>query len=535
MREGKLRWWLGLSILLAVVTTLPYFVGFARQSEAWRFTGFVFAVEDGNSYIAKMLQGAEGSWLFRTPYSAEPQGGILAFLPYLLLGKLASPPGMHTQLVALFHLFRMLAIPVLVLAMYRLAGEFLENESWRRWVVWVGVAGGGLGWVLLLWNAPGPLQGPPLEFYSPESFGFLALFGIPHLVVARALLLLAMVNYLQAAATPRRGWLAGICLFAMGFFQPITIVTGFAVIGMHQLLLGVRSFLDRDMGSWWPWLRAGLRAGLLPFPFLIYNLWKFSSDPYLRRWAAQNIIRSPAPAQYLLSYGLLLIPALAGLWLCWRRRGQARDLLLVAWVLILPALAYFPHNLQRRLPDGAWVSLTLLAAIALERWFSSAKLGSALGVSLAGASLVSSMVLVLGGLGAAINPAPPVFRSGEEVGTFQWIAEHGKPGEAVLAAYATGNALPAWAPMHVLIGHGPESADLAQLEPRVADFYSGDMGAAERQGFLMHYGVSWVFWGPAERALGSFDPAESGNLTLAERQGEYCVYAVGRSQAGDGN
>ncbi len=535
MRGGKLRWWLGLSLLLAVVTTLPYYLGFARQSEAWRFTGFVFAVEDGNSYIAKMLQGAEGSWLFRTPYTVEAQGGILAFLPYLLLGKLASPPGMHTQLVALFHLFRVLAIPLLVFATYRLAGEFLANESWRRWAVLVSAAGGGLGWVLLLWNAPGPLQGPPLEFYSPESFGFLALFGIPHLIVARALFLLAIVNYLQAYNSPRRGWLAGLCLVAMGFFQPITIATSFAVIGTHQLLLAGRAFLNRDMGSWRPWLAAGLRAGLLPLPLLLYNLSKFNTDPYLRGWAAQNIIRSPAPAHYLLSYGLMLAPALAGLWLCWRRRGQARDLLFVAWALVLPALAYFPHNLQRRLPDGAWVALTLLAAIALERWFSNAKLGAGLGISLAGASLVSSLVLVLGGLGAASSPAPPVFRSGEEVGAFQWIAGHGKPGDAVLASYGTGNALPAWAPMHVLIGHGPESADLAELAPLVDDFYTGIMGPAGRQEFLMHYGVDWVFWGPAEQALGAFDPAESTNLTLAFHQGDYFIYAVAGGQGGDGN
>jgi hypothetical protein len=91
-------------------------LAFQTQGEAWRFTGFVFAVEDGNSYIAKMLLGANGAWLFRTPYTADPQRGVLAFLPYLLLGKLAAGEGIHEQLVALFHLFRILAIPAAVLA-----------------------------------------------------------------------------------------------------------------------------------------------------------------------------------------------------------------------------------------------------------------------------------------------------------------------------------------------------------------------------------------------------------------------------------
>jgi len=79
------------------VTMLPYLLGYASQGDAWRFTGFVFGVEDGNSYIAKMLSGSAGAWLFRTPYTPEAQRGVLAFLPYILLGKLASPPGLHEQ------------------------------------------------------------------------------------------------------------------------------------------------------------------------------------------------------------------------------------------------------------------------------------------------------------------------------------------------------------------------------------------------------------------------------------------------------
>lgn len=526
MNRDHVRWCLGFSILLALVTTLPYLMGFTRDSEAWCFTGFVFAVEDGNSYIAKMLQGASGAWLFQTPYTAEMQRGVLAFLPYILLGKLASPPELHTQLVAIFHLFRVLAIPFLVFATYQFAEVFLTSESWRRWAVVVSTAGGGLGWVLLLWNASGPLEGPPLEFYSPESFGFLALFGIPHLIVARGLFLLALTNYLRGAKSRRRAWSAGVFLLAMGLFQPITIVTSYAVIGAHQALLGIRFLRSGGMEIWRPWLRAAVQTALIPLPFVLYNLWRFSTDDYLRRWALQNVIRSPAPAQYLLSYGLLLVPAIAGVWICWRHRAEARRLMLVAWVLILPALAYFPHNLQRRLPDGAWVALTVLAAIGLDHWLAGRKPGPALGISLAGASLFSSLVLIVGGLGAASNRTPPVFRDAEEVVAFQWIGEHASPGDVVLAAYSTGNAMPAWAPVRVLIGHGPESADLARMQTQVEGFFADEMGPPEREQFLARNRVDWIFWGPAERAFGSMNPPGAVDGLLAYDRGGYFVFAV---------
>src|SRR3990172_3657836 len=110
-REER-RWCLALGLVLGLATTLPYVWAFLREGAAWRFSGFVFGVEDGNSYLAKMLEGAYGGWLFRTPYTTAAQTGILAFFPYLLLGKLASGVALHEQLIALFHLAPFLFTPL---------------------------------------------------------------------------------------------------------------------------------------------------------------------------------------------------------------------------------------------------------------------------------------------------------------------------------------------------------------------------------------------------------------------------------------
>jgi uncharacterized membrane protein len=70
-----------------------------------------------------------------------------------------------------------------------------------------------------------------------------------------------------------------------------------------------------------------------------------------------------------------------------------------------------------------------------------------------------------------------------------------------LSAYATGNALPAWAPVRVVLGHGPESADLDQLLPAVERFYVG-MSEDARTAFLETYEVDYLWMGPREHALG---------------------------------
>jgi len=233
-RERRAFWaYAGVFLL---ITSLPYVIGFEVQGDDWVFSGFVFGVEDGNSYIAKMRLGMEGHWLFRTPYTVMPQRGTLAFLPYLILGKLASPPAAHLQLVSLFHLFRVAATLFALFATYRFMATFLEEAAWRLWATALATLGGGLGWMLLLIGRTFDGSQPPLEFISPETFGFLAYLGLPHIALGRGLLLLALRAYLVGASGSRKGWLGGLALLAAGLAQPLALVAGFVAIGAHHCL-----------------------------------------------------------------------------------------------------------------------------------------------------------------------------------------------------------------------------------------------------------------------------------------------------------
>jgi len=131
------------------ITSIPYILGFAVQNPNWVFTGFIFGVEDGNSYIAKMLTGAAGEWLFRTPYTSYPQNGVFAFPFYIWLGKLGSTPGLHEQLVVLYHLFRICAGVLAIIATFDFIALFVKGSRNRQLATALVVLGGGLGWVLL--------------------------------------------------------------------------------------------------------------------------------------------------------------------------------------------------------------------------------------------------------------------------------------------------------------------------------------------------------------------------------------------------
>jgi hypothetical protein len=288
--------------------------------------------------------------------------------------------------------------------------------------------------------------------------------------------------------------------------------------------------VTRHIQQWKELLILACLAALLPAPFLAYNFLEFNLDPFLKAWTEQNRILSPHPVHYLLAYGLLLPFAFFGAWRLLCRRPW-EGLMLVPWVLSLPLLAYAPVAIQRRLPEGIWIALVVLSLSALEelrtRWRKTnqrAKEGwLSFPLLLA---YPSTLILLVGGFLTAIRPALPVFRPAAEITAFQSLQEQARPAEVVLTSFESGNPLPAWAPLRVVIGHGPESANLSRLRPLVSAFYSVGATDFDRLEFLRKENVNYVFYGPAERSLGSWDPSQAAFLRQVYDDGINQIYKV---------
>jgi hypothetical protein len=521
----------GYSVLIILLTTLPYILAFSFEGDAWSFTGFVFGVEDGNSYIAKMLRGYAGDWLFFTPYTTAEQGGVVAFLPYLLLGRLAGGIEIHRQHIILFQAMRVASIPFVVYATYRFISLFIDKIWWRRWATILGTLGGGLGWITLISGQGAVLGSLPLDFISPETFGFLSILGLPHLIITRGLLLLGLVFYLEGREDHRKAWVGGGCLLLLTFIQPLSVLVAYAAFGAHVVAVAIYGLINKQRLKLGSWFRTAIRVSLPSLPVVIYLAFQFSSDPFLKAWTAQNRILSPHIAHYALAYVLVLIPAIFGARVIIQSKKTA-SLFPLSWVVISLVLAYFPYNLQRRLPEGSWVAWAVLAAVGMMTLFKEERKRRIGGVVLLAFSLISSAVLIIGGVNVARKPSSPIFRPVEEVAAFDWLAQHAENGDHVLASFSTGNVLPAWAPIRVVIGHGPESVDLARLAPQVEAFYAESASTQARQKFLHEHDVRFVFYGPNEKMMSGWNPDESPILVEVYSGWEYQIFEVGveRSQ-----
>jgi hypothetical protein len=521
LRERKSA--LILAIIVALVTTIPYLAGYAAQGGDWRFSGFIIGVEDGNSYLAKMLSGAAGDWLFRTPYSAAQQKGVIAFLPYILLGKLTSQPAQHEQLVAIYQLFRVLGVFLAVLASYDFISIFIEKRELKMWALTLIVFGGGLGWILVLIGQKGFLGSLPLEFISPESFGFLALFGFPHLACSRALLLWGMTAFLKR----ENGFLAGVIWLGMGFFQPMVVVIAWTVISAHSLislmlrLREVQPVLETGKNYFKEIFLKPVQAFLVSAPIIVYTGTAFLTDPYLKGWAEQNQLPSPPAAHYLIAYGLLLpliYPGIKSL----IKGNRYHAVLLTGWLVILPFLVYAPVNTQRRLAEGSWVVIVITSLA----FFSNKEHLTWQWRTYLGLAFPSTILLMAGTIAAVTQPSEPVFRPREEILMYQALEESAVDRPVVLSSFEIGNTIPAWLPVRVVLGHGPESINRQGIETDLERIFSNMTADSDRNRLLNVYQVDYLIWGPIEKSQSTWTPRINPGLDLFYNEGEYSIFEV---------
>ena len=516
MDQHRRRWALGYGIFLAILTALPYAIAFASENADWVFTGFLFGVDDGNSYIAKMLAGASGDWTFRTPYSTLPQGGLLFIYAYfLLMGKLAAPPELHLQLLLIFQVFRFAAVVLISMATYDFIAYFEPRESFRRFGTVLATLGGGLGWLLTALGAGSLFGSLPLDFYSPETFGFLSILGVPHLAVGRALLLwgiLALVNPGQGNRyRTHAGFRSGLLWLAAGIFNPIAPAVGWLVVGLWLVLTGMRGRIS----TWWGRFKPLTIAAGISSPVVLYTLIGSMVEPFFREWAAQNRILSPHPLHYLFAFAIYLPWILIGARRILAERSPGKMLPLL-WVGLIPVLAYLPLGLQRRLPEAAFTAIAVLVVWGMGQRHEETPVAPRQWMWLVPAFL-SSLFLLTGGLSAAGSRSEPVFRPAAEVQALDFLVAHAERDAVVLATKDIGNVVPAFAPVRVVIGHGPETVHFDEILLRVNAYFSGELSGEEQYTLFQDFDVSYVF-GRSEDT-----PAPSGWLRVYD-EGGYVIF-----------
>ncbi len=456
------------------------------KAQNGNFNGFVIGVDDGNTYIAKMLRGSEGDWLFRTPYTSELQNGSLSYLPYILIGKLAGGPAIHDQLLALFHLFRAFGITIFIWGTNKFLTCFIADNYFRRWAMVFITFAGGLGWIIPLLGKSEWWGRMPLEFYSPETFGFLSIFTLPHLAFGRGLLLYGLakvITFFDDNSKVSTLFYASAAFFLAGFFQPIYSALG---IMLSSLIMLVKWKKNKDKSPTKS-VRQGIYLFICPGLWVIYYLVLSKFDHFFRAWTNQNVITSPNPLHYLLAYGILAAVIIISLVKDPEIFKDGNIQFLLLWIIILPILAYFPSNLQRRLPDGIWTSFVVLAAIGLGK-IEKEKSKVMISQIILLISLPASLILYAGTIFSVLKPTSPLFVRQDKLDFIQSVYDN-DPNAVIISDFRTSNEIPAYFPLRMINGHGPEATLRPKLEMAFKEFVIDSTSLYE---IAKELGANWI-------------------------------------------
>ena len=532
-REGawaEVRLVVGVLLALWVVSFLPTLYGYLSCPPDRWFSGVVYNMHDTAQYLS-WVREASTSLFTDNKLTAEPTPAVFVNLHWWLPGRLASWVGMGFG--SMYQLYRLIAVALLVGVNYLFAARLFADRT-RRWFAFLlSLVGSGLGWVwvALKYATGGAAPFFPLDIYTTPGNGFWVMVASPHLTLAAALTAGVLLLALQAVERDRLGWAlgaGGLALF-LGLGHIYDLVTVWAVLALFGLLLVLR-----DGRFWRTLLLLGVVVALSA-PAPLYWGW-VSSHPAWAQALAQydNLgVFTPEPPHLLILLGVPFLLAVATFdgWV--PLRVQRRQWLLTkSWFALVPLLVYLPLHFQVMLLTGYTVPVAALATRGLFDhvlpWL------AARGERLARWTPVAFLLLaaltnvyLFGWRFVELSRHDyPFYLHRDEVEAMAWLEAETPPDEVVLSSFVVGHFIPGLAGDRVFLGNAVMTLDFNRKRELVRAFFGDGMTDAERAALLRQYDVRYVFYGPAERALGGYDPEQAPFLEPVYSSGEVVVYGV---------
>jgi hypothetical protein len=265
MSKTESRWALLWAVVIVGLASLPYLVAWQLAPADTHYTGLLINHYDGESYYAKMQQGARGDWLFHLPFTPEPHDGAFVYTFYLALGHLAALT--HLPIPLTYHLARVLAGLFLLLVAYRFLTRFFERVPMRRAAFLLLGFSSGFGWLLAR------LGLVTADLWVAEGFTFLSILINPHFPLAIGLMLLLFGCILDLHHT--KGRIARQVAGAVAASLALSLV--------HPIATPIAPFPSGTMLLATAWCCSWPSAGSSSLPAAVKTL-TFSSWPGSAAW-----------------------------------------------------------------------------------------------------------------------------------------------------------------------------------------------------------------------------------------------------------
>ncbi|MEO8610811.1 MAG: hypothetical protein ABI690_23140 [Chloroflexota bacterium] len=515
--SAEWRWVVIVAVGLTALAFIPFlWVAVSGVSGTdWQFMGVLNNYRDGATYLSKMAQGMEGSWLINFRHTPEDHSAVFIQALYPTLGQLARL--VRIPSIALFHAARVVASLIMYLALYHLAASIWTRLRTRRLFFLLVAFCSGLGWLF----SNGDVTFPDLSIAEMYPFySSLVNVHFPLSIACLALLTSIFITEFRPGAVgdpgiSNGGLIAGLLSFALSLLFPQALVPFGIAIGLYVLIYWYqkRKFTGRELR----WL---LVLTLPAIPMAAYYVAIVSYNPVIAEWNRQNITPAPSPINFVLGLGVPLLIALPGIYRAVRRFEADGDRLMLLWFVAMVVLMYLPTNIQRRFIAGMMIPLAYFATRALEDfWFHyvNRRWRVRLLVFVIPVMTFTNLLLLVLNLNVTVGP----FLQHDYAVAFQWLKDRTTSDDVILASEPVSVWVPSWVGTRVVYGHPFETLNAEVKKQQVLDWYDGQ--TTDCKMLLTEYHVQYIIDGPEEAALGS--TACFNDLNPVFQIGSVSVYA----------
>ena len=467
-------------------------VGFSAGEE-YVFGGLVANPMDGQSYLAKMEEGAQGNWLFTLPYTHETGNGQPIYFFYLLLGHIEAWTTIPN--VVLFHIARVLSGIFLVITLYYLIKKTRISHTDISPLLILAL-GSGIGWMILPWT-----NAIPVDFYVAEMYPFLASYTNPHFPLGLGLMIWIIIRAIEYRSWKDFVfiWITGLLLSSILQFAAVLVIIILAIYFLFIYRIE-KKFIYKPILALFT--GGGIWIGI---QFLIIKF-----DPLLSLWDQQNITTAPDFLTLMLGISPFILIILPILIIKHRELTfNHYQVVFLIWLVLGLALTYVPVNLQRRFLTGLYIPLIIAFFSLLDIWAINKKLKKRIILFSFFLSIISNVIILAMGLSIMEKKDSLFFLKKNEYQGLVWIRDNSRIQDVVLASPEISLYIPSIAGRRVVYAHPYETLNAEKQKEQVETFYKGEIKNGELDKFIKSNNIRYVFNGPRERT--------TGNLIVDER------------------
>ncbi len=528
-QEWRFVW--AVIVIVLALTTLAYLYGYLSSPSDKQFMGLMLDIPDHGGYLS-WWRGFQSSLLVSNKLTPEPNKPAFFNLLWWTLAQVSRWTGLGYASV--YQAFRWIAGGSFLWAVYRLMAQFLPEVRQRRTAFLLVTSSSGLGWVLVVLKytlTKGELLFPS-DVFIAEGNSFLCILGYPHFAFAATFIALSF-EFIW------RGWreeqtkymvIAGLLALLLGWQHAYDLLIIYGITGTFALLV------------WWkrrafPWrlFWGGVIVFALSCSGAVYSVILTTVDPLWEEVLAQFAnagVYTPSPLHLVILFGFPLIVAVAtGIRLAWRKQWSEENLFVMGWFLAGAVLNYIPTDFQIHMLNS-WQIPTMIVATkglyefivpAITQWkFTIRNSQFTIGNRAKRLVVVAFVLTVLPTnvylwawrfLDLARHDYP-YYLHRDDIAALDWLQENTSPDDVVLSSLTVGQYVPAVSGNTAFLAHWAQTVDFYDKQERVAQFLDSFTYDEDRLDTVCTFGVDYVFYGPAERELGDYDPA--GSAWLAE-------------------